>query len=59
MAWDHRYRQLQEGEIILPTDECMTDDKWEPVRHTVGQKAPDPAYTSLRWYRRIKAVDIK
>jgi hypothetical protein len=55
MAWDHRYRPLKEGEVILATDETLNDEtlEWEKAR-PVGQKAPDPAYTSHRWYRRLK-----
>lgn len=56
MVWDNRYRRLNEGEIIREGDECLTDTHlgWEPADHTIGQRAPDPAYTSHRWYRRRK-----
>lgn len=52
--WDQRYRQLQYGEIIQPTDEVYNDttDSWETVKHSIGQKAPDPGYTSHRMIRR-------
>jgi hypothetical protein len=56
MAWDHRYRMLNEGEIIREGDECLTDSYlgWQPAKHDIGGKAPDPAYTAHRMYRRIK-----
>ena len=56
MAWDQRYRMLEEGEIIRATDEVERDSPygWEPVRHTVGKPAPCPHYTSHRRYRRLK-----
>jgi hypothetical protein len=56
MAWDTRYRPLKEGEIISGTDECLTDTHlgWQPVLHTAGKRAPDPAYTAHRMYRRLK-----
>ena len=57
MTWDHRYRQLNKGETILPTDEVQNDDgSWRRTRAEVGfagMKAPDPAYTSHRVYRRM------
>lgn len=55
MAWDHRYRRLEEGEIIQEGDQCLTDSHlgWQPAKHTVGQRAPNPAYTSHRVYRRL------
>lgn len=53
--WDHRYRQLAEGEIILVGDEVLTDSKlgWRPAEHTIGQTAPCPYYTAHRIYRRL------
>lgn len=53
-AWDHRYRWLDEGEIILSSDEIRNDDgTWQPAV-CVGQEAPSPLYTSHRVYRRLK-----
>ena len=53
--WDQRYRQLAAGEIILPSDECLTDKEWKlDGGRNAGTPAPDPAYTSHRWYRRLK-----
>jgi hypothetical protein len=56
VGWDARYRRLEEGEIILPTDEVQNDDgSWKLTRPEVGfagAKAPDPSYTSHRVYRR-------
>ena len=46
------YRMLDEGETIRDTDEFLDDsDVW---RKTIcaGEKAPNPAYTSHRQYRR-------
>ena len=57
MAWDHRYRPLQEGEIIRATDEVECDKPygWKPPHpNTVGTPAPCPYYTSHRKYRRLK-----
>lgn len=55
-GWDHRYRRLEEGEIIEEADEHMLDDgSWE-LTNCAGQKAPNPNYTSHRWYRRLKVV---
>lgn len=57
MAWDRRYRRLEEGEIIRDTDECQNDDaSWSPAT-SVGAHAPDPAYTSHRTYRRLILAD--
>lgn len=56
MAWDQRYRQLQKDEIILETDEIMKDDgTWKKdAGMCAGTPAPDPSFTSHRWYRRLK-----
>ena len=57
MAWDHRYRRLEEGEVILATDECLTDKDWHKDNgRCAGQRAPSPHYTSHRMYRRLKPV---
>lgn len=59
MAWDHSYRRLNEGEKIQSSDEvlCETALGWQPAGITVGKKAPSPAYTSHRIYRRKKDSD--
>lgn len=54
IGWDHRYRPLKEGEIILPTDEVRRDDGTWVTGVCVGSPAPDPNYTSHRVYRRLK-----
>ena len=56
MPWNHDYRLLEEGEIILPTDEVQLDDtSWEPDGgQCAGKPAPNPHYTSHRRYRRLK-----
>lgn len=56
MAWDNRYRKLDEGEIIQEGDECLIDSHlgWQRDIHCVGQPAPCPLYTSHRMYRRRK-----
>lgn len=53
MAWDQRYRMLNEGEIIQHGDEVQVDKPfgWEPATQ-IGQPAPCPYYTSHRVYRR-------
>jgi hypothetical protein len=58
MPWDNRYRPLREGETILAGDECLTDSHlgWQPAKHDIGGKAPDPAYTSHRMYRRLRTT---
>lgn len=54
MAWDRRYRPLKEGEIIRSTDEVQLDSgSWIATPNCVGQKAPNPNYTSHRQYRRL------
>lgn len=56
--WDHRYRRLEEGEVVAKGDEVLTDTQlgWQPVVHTIGQAAPSPSYTAHRIYRRFKAA---
>lgn len=56
MGWDHNYRRLNEGEVILATDECQNDDAtWSAAGgKCVGTPAPDPNYTSHRVFRRAK-----
>lgn len=53
--WDQRYRRLDEGEVILATDDCQQDDgSWLPDNgRCAGTKAPSPSYTSHRIYRRL------
>lgn len=55
-GWDHRYRRLEWGEIIQEGDECQNDDGTWKLGICVGQRAPDPNYTSHRVYRRLKAT---
>ncbi len=56
---EKKYYYLKTGEIIQAGDECEISAKWNdppkwvPAVHTVGQKAPDPAYISHRKYRRL------
>lgn len=55
MAWDHKYRLLDEGEIIRATDECLTETHLGWLRddgRCAGKPAPSPLYTSHRVYRR-------
>lgn len=54
MEWDHRYRMLEEGEIIQIGDEVLTDSHlgWQAAKHAIGQPAPNPYYTAHRMYRR-------
>lgn len=56
LGWDHRYRPLAFGEIIEAGDECRRDDGTWVTGICVGELAPDPAYTSHRVYRRLKAT---
>lgn len=59
MSWDHKYRMLDEGEVIEAGDECLIDTHlgWRPANPlTLGKRAPSPLYTSHRWYRRKKVV---
>lgn len=65
MAWDNDYRLLNEGEIIQAGDEvdiCNNGwhdaPKWEPVKNTIGQAAPNPSYPSHRRYRRKITAEI-
>ena len=51
--WDHRYRRLDEGEVIQAGDEVLIDEDWEPAS-SVGARAPSPLFASHRWYRRLK-----
>ena len=55
MTWDQRYRCLEEGEVIAATDEVQNDDGSWRAAVCIGQKAPNPNYTSHRVYRRRKA----
>ena len=56
MGWDYAYRPLNEGEIVLATDEVQNDDgTWKLAVGGVGMPAPDPSYTLHRIYRRRKA----
>lgn len=58
MPWDNRYRQLQEGEIVRAGDEFLGPDdrdQWEPVRHGIGRRVPDPLPMGHVRYRRIRS----
>ena len=59
MAWNDKYRRLDENEIIQEGDECLTDTHlgWKPAIHTVGKAAPSPLYTSHRIYRRLRETE--
>lgn len=61
MAWDQAYRRLEEGEIILSTDEVYNDvtKTWHRSEHCVGKPAPNPNYTSHRTYRRLKEAYLE
>jgi len=49
------YRKLQKDEIIRKDDETLYDKKgWCRTLNCVGGRAPDPSYSSHRWYRRLK-----
>ena len=59
MAWDIRYRRLEAGEIIKGGDEVdvcrdgwRDPPKWEPVKHRIGQPAPDPSLPAHSVFRR-------
>ena len=55
MAWNQKYRCLEEGEIIRATDDVQRDDgTWERAQYAIGKPAPSPNYTSHRVYRRRK-----
>jgi hypothetical protein len=49
-----QFRRLEMGEIVLATDEIYDDHKreWVEPIWSVGDPAPDPAYTSHRQFRR-------
>jgi hypothetical protein len=49
-----QFRRLEMGEIVLATDEIYDDHKreWVEPKWSVGEPAPDPAYTSHRQFRR-------
>lgn len=54
--WDDNYRLLNEGEIVLATDEILDDHgNWMPPTNSVGKPAPSPMYTSHRKFRRLKS----
>lgn len=55
-----KFRHLEEGEIVLATDEIYDDHKraWVAPVLCVGKPAPNPCYTSHRQFRReIKPTD--
>ena len=55
MAWDEKYRLLNEGEVVLETDELLDDHgNWIKPTNSIGQPAPSPIYTSHRKFRRLK-----
>lgn len=65
MEWDHRYRELREGEVIQADDESLESDhpwhggneRWERVPpHMVGRKASDPRCPAHSVYRRRMEV---
>lgn len=59
-GWDHRYRPLKKGELILATDQIFDDTlaAWKsPRRETIASTAPDPSLTSHRMYRRVKDAE--
>lgn len=51
---ENKWRRLEEGEIVLATDEIYDDakDAWVPPTNSIGHKAPSPLYTSHRQFRR-------
>ena len=51
--WEN-YRMLEKGEVIRETDECLYDNKGWRRTNCAGSIAPDPLFTSHRWYRRLK-----
>lgn len=54
MAWDHKFRRLEMGEIVQLGDEVQNDDgSWDLATRSIGAPAPDPSYTSHRVFRRI------
>ena len=61
--WKKNYRQLKKGETIKEGDEVGNigynkdgSMKWQKA-NCVGSKAPDPSFTSHRWYRRLLTSD--
>jgi hypothetical protein len=53
MGMKTEYRLLAEGEEIKPGDEFLGDDgNWKKTERCVGEKTPNPVYTSHRQYRR-------
>jgi len=47
------FRRLVEGEVVLPTDECLHESgEWRPVQGYIGKPAPDPKYTAHCQFRR-------
>jgi hypothetical protein len=61
VTWDQRFRRLDEGEIIIETDEVQNDDgSWQLTNaRCVGTAAPCPLYTSHRVYRRLRLRGIQ
>lgn len=62
--WDHRYRQLEEGETVQEGDEVeISNDgwrdppKWVKATGSIGHKAPCPHYPSHRKFRRLKSKE--
>lgn len=51
--WEN-YRKLKKGEIIEENDEVLIDKKGWSKTICSGTPAPDPQFTSHRWYRRKK-----
>ncbi|MDL5055877.1 hypothetical protein [Geitlerinema calcuttense] len=50
---DVEYRRLEEGEVVLPTDECLHESgEWRPAQGYIGKPAPDPKYTAHCQFRR-------
>jgi len=62
MEWDHRFRPLKFGEIILATDERLDSDhpwhggneRWVMASPAeIGTPAPDPLFPAHRQFRRL------
>lgn len=52
---EQEYRMLEEGEIVLESDEYLDDVKgWIKPQGSIGDPAPNPNYTSHRKFRRRK-----